>query len=216
MTQQGDHPAWRKRLRPLLRPTLILFSSLGLLLVVVTFSPLVYWWATKLAGPWSDPPGEVLIVLGGSILDDHTMGESSYWRSVYATRVYREGQFHQVLLSGGGKPIPSVLPMRDFLECQGIPPELIEMETASMSTRENALNTKRLLEGVPGRKVLLTSDYHMFRASRAFKKAGLDVLPRPFPDVRKRATNWTGRWPAFIDLVIETAKIPYYFIRGWI
>jgi uncharacterized SAM-binding protein YcdF (DUF218 family) len=118
------------------------------------------------------------------------MGQSSYWRSLYATRVYREGQFPQVPLSGGGKPIPSVMPMRDFLECQGIPPEVILIETASASARENALNTKRLLEGVPGRKViLLTSDYHMFRASRAFKKAGLDVLPRPFPDIRKRATN---------------------------
>jgi uncharacterized SAM-binding protein YcdF (DUF218 family) len=159
--------------------------------VVVTFSPLVYWWATELAGPWNDPPGEVLIVLGGGVLDNHTMDQSSYWQSVYATRVYREGQFDQVLLSGGGTPIPSVLPMRDFLECQGIPPEVIQMETASASTRENALNTKRLLEGVSGRKVLLTSDYHMFRASRAFKKAGLDVLPRPFPDVRK--PRQTGR-----------------------
>lgn len=216
MTEQDDYTAGTRRLRTLLRPTVILFASLGLLLVVVTFTPLVHWWATELAGPWNDPRGEVLIVLGGSVLEDGTIGQSSYWRSVYAVRSYREGEFRQVLLTGGGNPVPAVLPMRDFLECQGIPHEVIRVETASDSTRENAMNAKQLLEGIPGRKVLLTSDYHMFRASRAFKKAGLDVLPRPFPDVRKRATTWTGRWPAFIDLVTETAKIVYYFLRGWI
>ena len=64
--------------------------------------------------------------------------------------------------------------------------------------------------------MLLTSDYHMFRAHRAFKKAGLEVLPKPFPDARKRASEWTGRWPAFLDLVEETLKIGYYYARGWI
>ena len=65
-----------------------------------------------------------------------------------------------------------------------------------------------------GRKVLLTSDYHMFRACRAFRKAGLEVAPRPFPDAGKRAANWLGRWPAFLDEVVETLKIGYYFVRG--
>jgi uncharacterized SAM-binding protein YcdF (DUF218 family) len=85
-----------------------------------------------------------------------------------------------------------------------------------MSTHENALRVAELLARVPGRKILLTSDYHMFRAYRAFKKSGLDVLPRPFPDVRKRADGWTGRWPAFLDLILETTKIGYYRVRGWI
>jgi hypothetical protein len=56
----------------------------------------------------------------------------------------------------------------------------------------------------------------MYRAQRAFKKAGLDVLPRPFPDVRKRAQAPLGRWEAFLDLTKETAKIAYYYLRGWI
>jgi len=85
----------------------------------------------------------------------------------------------------------------------------------SGSTHENALYVTELLAGISGRKVLLTSDYHMFRARRAFKKAGLEVLPRPFPDARKRASGWTGRWPAFLDLVGETMKIGYYYVRGW-
>jgi hypothetical protein len=42
------------------------------------------------------------------------------------------------------------------------------------------------------------------------------VLPRPIPDVRKRSMSWNRRWDAFQELVIETAKIGYYYLRGWI
>ena len=203
--------------RRALRAVTLGLASLGLLFVLVTLTPLVSWWATALAGPWEDPRGDVLIVLGGSILENGVMGESSYWRGVYAVLTWREGGFRQVVLSGGGSEGPAIVePMRDFLECNGVPREAIRLETQSKSTRENALYTKALLAGVPGRKVLLTSDYHMFRAHRAFRKAGLDVLPRPYPDARKRASRWSGRWPAFLDLVMETVKIGYYYARGWI
>jgi uncharacterized SAM-binding protein YcdF (DUF218 family) len=106
--------------------------------------------------------------------------------------------------------------MRDFLEAHGVPREAIQIETQSTTTHENALRVAELLAHVPGSKVLLTSDYHMFRAFRAFKKAGLEVLPRPFPDAGKRAVGWAGRWPAFVDLIVEMMKIGYYRVRGWI
>jgi uncharacterized SAM-binding protein YcdF (DUF218 family) len=203
------------------RTALRLFCSglagLGLLVVLVTVTPLVSWWAGVLAGPWEDPNGDVLIVLGGSLLRDGVMGPSSYWRSTYAVLAWGEGTFHRVVVSGGGSAGNSIAePMRDFLECRGVPRTAIQIENRSRSTHENAVYVTELLARLPGRKVLLTSDYHMFRAHRAFKKAGLEVLPRPFPDARKRASDWTGRWPAFLDLVEETLKIGYYFARGWI
>jgi len=74
----------------------------------------------------------------------------------------------------------------------------------------------RLLNGERTQNALLTSDYHMFRAHRAFTKAGLAVAPRPFPDAIKRSQNWENRWPVFVELCNETAKICYYYIRGWI
>jgi uncharacterized SAM-binding protein YcdF (DUF218 family) len=68
----------------------------------------------------------------------------------------------------------------------------------------------------PGKKVLLTSDYHMFRAFRAFRKTGLQVEPRPFPDAYKRINKWNLRWPVFLDLCLEASKTGYYRMRGWI
>ena len=192
-------------------------ALIGLAVVIVMITPLDSWWAGKLAGRWDDPAGDILIVLGGSVLDDGQIGGSSYWRCMYGAMAYREGGFKQVVVTGGGHDaVPIAEPMKSFLVYLGVPAPVIEVETKSMSTRENAVFVKRMIAGRPGRKVLLTSDYHMFRAYRVFEKAGIDVQPRPYPDVRKRAGSWRGRLPAFIDLLEESAKIVYYRAHGWI
>jgi uncharacterized SAM-binding protein YcdF (DUF218 family) len=180
------------------------------------FTPLVPWWARKLAGPMNDPTGDVLIVLGGSALEDGIVSESSYWRSVYAVRAYRKTPFAKVIVSGGG-PFHVGAAMRDFLVAEGIPQDRIMVEDRSTSTHENAVDVKELLAGSgPAHLVLLTSDYHMFRAWRAFRKAGLDVAPRPFPDTIKRSSSWAERWPALLGLCSEAVKSAYYWVRGWI
>lgn len=192
-------------------------AVLGFVLVVITVTPLVSWWAKLMAGPWKEPRGEVLIVLGGYLEDDGIMNEGSYLRSVYAVRVYRQGGFHDIVLSGGLAPGRSVADaMRTFLECNGVPPASIHVEPYSSSTRENALYAKPILARLPGRKVLLTSDYHMPRAYRAFRKAGIDIIPRAVPDAAKRGNSLSTRWGAFMDLSRDSVALVYYFARGWI
>jgi uncharacterized SAM-binding protein YcdF (DUF218 family) len=146
------------------------------------------------------------------MLADGILGWDSYLRAQYTVRTYREGGFHKILLSGGGSPVPVSTAMREYLESQGISKEAILVETASRSTRENALASRHMLEGLPGRKVLLTSDYHMFRAIRAFRRAGIAIEPHSLPDVIKRSQGMEYRWSALIDLGKETAKIVYYFL----
>jgi uncharacterized SAM-binding protein YcdF (DUF218 family) len=192
-----------------------LLAATGLLVGAVMFTPLVPWWARKLAGPMDDPNGDILIVLGGSALEDGIIGQSSYWRSVYALRAYRQTPFARVIVSGGGQFRPADS-MRDFLVVGGVPGDRITVEDRSVSTRENAVYTKQLLTGDNRRFVLLTSDYHMFRALRAFRKVGMNVAPRPFPDVMKRSSSLTERWPAFFELCEEELKTVYYWMRGWI
>jgi uncharacterized SAM-binding protein YcdF (DUF218 family) len=105
--------------------------------------------------------------------------------------------------------------MRDFLVGSGVPKEAILIEDRSRSTRENALFTKQLIFGWPGKKVLLTSDLHMYRAVRVFRAAGLDVIPRPVPDSLKNSQSGLSRWNHTWGLAVETAKIGYYRARGW-
>ena len=73
-----------------------------------------------------------------------------------------------------------------------------------------------LIQNVPGRKVLLTSDFHMYRAVHAFRKLGVEVAPMPAPDVLQAAEHWNGRFPAFQTMLVESGKIAYYRLRGWI
>ena len=193
-----------------------LLTALGALWLLVTIAPVDVWWTKALAGPWNNPTGDVLVVLGGDSVED-VLGISSYWRSVYAIRAWRQGGFRTVVLTGGPSAGASVAErMRDFLVSQGVPASAIQLETNSHSTRENALYSRPILDGLAGSKVLLTSDYHMFRASRVFRKAGIAAAPRPFPDAAKRANGWLDRWPVFLSLCQETVKIGYYFARGWI
>ena len=191
-------------------------AALGALLLLISLTPIAVWCARKLAGPWDDPRGDILVVLGGGMLGDGTLGQGSLLRAQYAVRAYREGGFRLIVITGGGSPVPVSAAMADYLLYQGVPKEAVLLETGSQSTRENALFSKRILDGLAGRKVLLTSDYHMFRAIRAFRHAGIQIEPRPVPDAIKRAQTVLGRWPAFLDVATEPAKIAWYFLRGWI
>lgn len=189
----------------------------GIVLLVVSFTPLVPWWAYKLSGGFGDPRGDVLIVLASSENTDGILGYSSYLRTEYAIRAWREGWVRAIVISGGAEhgPAPSRA-MRAFLVANSVPSEVIKVETESTSTRENALYSRAVLQNLPGQAVLLTSDYHMYRALRVFRKAGIAVFPRPFPDAMKRGASIRGRWPAFLDLCSESSKILYYRLRRWI
>lgn len=190
-------------------------AVLGALVVTVSCTPLVSWWATRLAGPWNDPKGDVLVVLGGSMADTDILGPNSFLRAQYAVLAWQQDHFKQIVISGGGEPgTPVAAIMADFLVLHGVPRSAITLETKARSTLENARYLKPILAAIPGSKVLLTSDYHMYRAHRFFEREGIPTLPRPFPDARKRASTWIGRWPAFLDVSIETAKVAFYRLKG--
>ena len=194
------------------------FASIGLLVALVTATPLVSRVSVWLAGPWDNPHGDLLVVLSGSALEDGTIGLSSYWRCVYAVMAFREGGFRQILITGGGSEgdTPIAISMQRLIVFLGVPAAAVTVETLSTSTRENALRSVPLLNRMPGKKVLLTSDYHMFRALRVFHKAGLDLQGWPYPDTGKMAASWSGRWPAFLEILVELTKIAYYKAHGWI
>ena len=186
----------------------------GFLYLLITCSPFaVDTWGTLLAGPWESIPesADTLVVLGAGVLEDGTIGESSYWRAVYSARVSKQHRFRRIVYSG--RTVSRA--MREFALNLGVPAEVAAIEDVSMSTRENAAEVRKM-PGVETGIVLLTSDYHMHRAARLFRLAGMEVRTYAVPDALKRSTTWRGRWPAFIDLATETVKIGYYRARGWI
>jgi uncharacterized SAM-binding protein YcdF (DUF218 family) len=153
----------------------------------------------------------VLILLSAAADDNNGISYSSYWRARYALVAWQTGSFKKLVITGGGGP--GIL---NFLVANGIPREDIVTEWQSVSTRENGIAVARLTMGMPGKKVLLTSDYHMFRAIRVFRKLGIDLAPMAVTDLLQINTHWYGRFPAFETMLVESVKIVYYKLRGWI
>lgn len=189
-----------------------LFLCLGILLVSVTVVPPT-WYAQWLAGPWTDARAPVLIVLGGDSVRGGMMGTTSYWRSVYAVDVWHWGGIQHIIISGDPETAAA---MRAWMIGQGVPADAITVENRSLTTRENALFTAAIARDIPGPYMLLTSDIHMWRALRAFRKAGIPALPRPAPDAFKRGNDPRDRWRVFVEIATECAGIVYYKAKSWI
>src|SRR5713226_10322570 len=90
----------RKWIRALTRFAINVFAAIGLILVVVMLTPVTSIYARWLAGPWTDPEGPVLIVLGGASMEEGIIGVNTYWRAVYALRAYKKSHFPLVILTG--------------------------------------------------------------------------------------------------------------------
>lgn len=199
--------AWRRSGR--LRDALAAVGALSILLVSTPVLSWVGWW---IGSPWPAPRGATLIVLGGGLISDGRLAPDSYWRTIQAARAWQEGGWQRIVVSGAGV----ARPMKQFLVASGVPEEAILLEESSTSTRENAVATARLLAGREGPAVLLTSEVHMFRARRAFARAGLAVLPRPAPHIYKERHGQSANLSDFLHLITEGAKIIGYWVRGWL
>src|ERR1017187_1701045 len=188
-----------------------MFAAIGLIIVLSTVTPIDRWWAHAYSGPIEQPRGDVLILLSAAGDSEGGVSYSSFWRARYAVLAWQSGGFQKIVVSGGGGP-----GIANFLAAEGVPRQAIVPEWQSQSTHENGINTARLVANMPGRKVLLTSDFHMYRATRVFRKLGIQVIPMPIPDVLKSEEHWYARFPDFETLVLESVKIAYYKIHGWI
>ena len=134
-------------------------AAIGLITVLVIATPIVSWWARAYSGPIERPKGDVLILLAAAKDDRGGISFSSYWRARHALLAFQTGGFKKIVISGGEGP--GIL---NFLIVEGVPREAMIAEWRSTSTRENAIETAKLIQDMPGRKVLLTSDFHMYRA----------------------------------------------------
>lgn len=187
-------------------------AVIGAVTVLTVATPFTTLLARRLSGPILNPSAPVLIVLTAAGPVDGVLSDSTYWRAVYTVRAWREGSFQRILLSGKESAV-----LKRFLASEGIPADKIDLEERSASTHESALFTASLLhDQAASPPVLLTSDYHMYRARKCFAKAGLAIVPRPVPDAIKRGADWYNRPTILAIELIELCKIAGYRVRGWI
>ena len=123
-------------------------------------------------------------------------------RFVQTVKLYNAGKIKHILISGGnGKD--SDERFREAAWVKGellafrVPDSVIIIEDQSTNTKENARNSKRLLDSLNFQPpfLLITSAYHMPRAKLLFEKAGVPVDGFPC-----NYTDGRGSF-SFLDLV---------------
>ncbi len=104
-----------------------------------------------------------------------------------AALAYRQTNPGALIVVSGGQGAQENLPegvaMADYLIAQGVPSSAVVVEDRATSTEENLAFSRTLLDVrlKPGyRVVLVTDDFHVYRASRIARAAGLE-------------TTWVGR-----------------------
>lgn len=135
-------------------------------------------------------PADAILLLGGATrpaLPPREFPElvEASDRVLHAVRLFRAGKAPIIVASGGRLPWQADAPPEAesigvLLETLGVPASAIVKEEASTNTRENCVNSKRLLDARGASDVLLvTSALHMRRAFATCAAAGLAVRAAP-------------------------------------
>jgi uncharacterized SAM-binding protein YcdF (DUF218 family) len=132
-------------------------------------------------------PADFVIVLGAGLRPDGGIppllaSRLDRGRQVWAAldrRAAAAGVFRPVLILSGGKGdderLPEAAAMAAYLTGRGVPAGQLMVEDQSRSTEENLLFSQAMLEQLrPGaRAVIVTSDFHAFRAALIARRIGL-------------------------------------------
>jgi uncharacterized SAM-binding protein YcdF (DUF218 family) len=178
------------------------------------------------------PTADAIVLLAGDIsipIPPRVESQVRGNRSVHTLRLYRAGKAPLIIVSGGNvfsqKGFrPEAAYTADLLEEWGIPQSAIIFEGNSRNTRENAVETLRLLKNRQLNRVLLvTSAFHMPRALAAFRGVGIDATPSPSSISAELAQPALLDWIPSLDglgtmqgIVHEKIGIFVYRMRGWI
>lgn len=183
---------------------------LALFIYIIFSSPALYhlyakWYQPKPTAIKDNAHYSFGIVAGGfGSVDASGEGyfNSASDRFLQAVKLYKRGMIDHILITGGnskkndegfGEGKWAKKEMMDF----GVPDSVIFVEDRSGNTKENAGNSKKILDSLGARPpyVLVTSAFHIPRAQRLYERAGLPVIAFP--------CNYTeGRGPITVyDLV---------------
>lgn len=188
------------------------------------------------------PKADAIVVLGGATesaipprqwIELREEGD----RVLYGGKLYRDGKAPRIILSGGRvdwrpSSASEADDMATLLETMGVPRSAMILDPDSLNTRENAVNTKKIMEAQDIRQILLvTSAMHMPRSLLIFKKLGINAIPAPTDyTVLQLDQAAQGTTEALIldslpdaDQLRRTSRalkeyvgIFVYWLRGWI
>ena len=123
----------------------------------------------------SPEPGADYVILLGAQWKPHGPSEVLRRRLDSAAKYLEQNPDTAVIVSGGqgsNEPISEAAGMRQYLVDIGIDEERILMEDRSTNTMENLVFSSNLLDKQNDRVVIVTNNFHVFRAMQIARKQG--------------------------------------------
>lgn len=163
---------------------------------------------------------DAVVLLGGLVTPQGSLLESPAWndnidRLLEVRQLMVGGRAKVAIVSGGalgGGLRTEAEYLAEELVRLGVAKEQVLLEPKANNTRENATESKKLLDGLGASRVLLvTSAFHMPRAQGCFRAAGVeaDVLP---VDFRIRDPRHEQHWVPRGEYLSQTTRA----LREWL
>jgi uncharacterized SAM-binding protein YcdF (DUF218 family) len=183
-------------------------------LLFLTIAILVVWFASvgwaiySYAQRDETRQADVAIVLGAGTRGDRP---SPVFRERidHAIDLYRRGLVQAIILTGGvgqGRLVADSEIAREYALAEGVPDEVIYVETISETTLQNLQEAQQLMTDLGADTALVVSDpLHMYRAMGMAADLNMDAYASPTPT--SRFNSW---WSNLFFLVRETIVTTLY------
>jgi uncharacterized SAM-binding protein YcdF (DUF218 family) len=201
-------------------------ATVGVCVLALFSTPLVAnrLWASLEAGAENTSRADVtydaVVLLGGVVSPAGSLRESPAWndnveRLLETHRLVTTGRAKVAIVSGGslGNGLDTEA---GYLAAElvrlGVPKEAVIVEDKANNTRENATESRKILEQLGAKQVLLvTSAFHMPRSVGCFRAAGVvaDTLP---VDYRMRHFDADQHWLPRAEYLGQSARA----LREWL
>jgi uncharacterized SAM-binding protein YcdF (DUF218 family) len=149
----------------------------ALLAVSVLLLTHVAWLVGEGLSDHADPV-DLVVVLGTTVNPDGTLSPRLEARLKPALEMYQDHEATCILVSGGtgDEGVNEAVAMHDWLVAQGVPDADIRVDPDGVNTWATAEHTRAIMEREHMvRAAVVTSYYHVPRAYRALRKAGIFV-----------------------------------------
>lgn len=122
---------------------------------------------------------DYIIILGAQMKADGP-SDALERRLIAAAEYIKENPETKIIVSGGqgsNEPVSEAQGMKDYLvEKYGIEEDRILMEDQSENTRENLIFSKNYITGENNRIIIVTNNFHLYRASFLARKLGYENI----------------------------------------
>lgn len=141
-------------------------------------------------------PADVIIALSAGIIEDCDPHPNLVKRESFAGTLLHDGysQSKKMIITGhyfSPDNITQETCHKKLAKQLNVPEESLIIDNQAFSTRENVLNSKKIMRQNDWKNALIvTEKSHMLRASLAFKKEGIETNPVILPDYPVKGKTW--------------------------